>query len=343
MAAGRLLPGPSLAAVGGMPLATTIRRTAHAGLAAVEIRHGGQRLVAVHEVGPRIAWYGRDGGDNLLYWDERGEHARGAWSLRGGHRLWVTRPGADESEETYGSDDAPCTVTVRGAVVTLTAPPDRQRIERSLRITPAGGGFALEHRLRNAGDMLWSGGAWALTCTRPRAGTRYGVPLGAPDGWDVVHLVVPRRWGGGHSSMVADPQIAFHEHAIGLRPRGIETKRMLRCRPSMLGMSDPRAGVAFVKRSRFDGDGCYPLACNLAFYVGPRSFMVELETMSPQRVLAPGALLVHDERWTLGPLVDWRDPAAVAALVATDAGPVSRRLPASSSSWQGGRRSRPSR
>ena len=45
----------------------------------------------------------------------------------------------------------------------------------------------------------------------------------------------------------------------------------------------------------------YPLGTNIAVYLGPASFMVELETMSPIVTLVPGASLRHVEHWTFGP------------------------------------------
>lgn len=291
-----------------------IRELEHEGHAAIELSDARTRTIVVHDVGPRIAWFGPRRGDNLLFWDRAEAHTRGAWRLHGGHRLWVTRPGADESEETYAADERPCTVRVRGDRVTVAAPPDPQRLIRSMTIRPIAGGVAIDHAITNAGDMLWAGGAWALTCTRPRAGTRYGVPLGAPEPWDVVTIAIPRTWGGGHTSRADDPQIRVREHAIVLRPRGVETKRMIRAAPGVIGMTDPRAGVSLIVRAAFDRDAQYPLASNLAFYVGPGNFMVELETMSGQRTLRPGETLIHRETWTLARPIDWDDPASVARL-----------------------------
>jgi hypothetical protein len=282
-----------------------IREIEHEGHAAVELVHRRMRIVLVHDVGPRIAWFGRAGGDNLLYWDRDTTHGRGPWRLHGGHRLWVTRPGADVSEETYAADERPCRVRMRRDRVVAAAPPDSQRLIRAITIRPIADGFAIDHAITNAGDMLWAGGAWALTCTRPRAGTTYGVPLGPPSGWDVVTIVIPRRWGGGHTARADDPQIRVREHAILLAPRGVETKRMIRATPGAIAMSDPRRDAGFVVRARFDPHATYPLGANLAFYVAPGNLMVEMETMSGQRTLAPGETLIHRETWTLGRAIAW--------------------------------------
>ncbi|MBA3541999.1 MAG: hypothetical protein H0T79_20455 [Deltaproteobacteria bacterium] len=278
-----------------------VRDVEHLGLAAIELVERGTRLVLVHAVGPRIAWFGRARADNLLFWDLAGEHRRGAWQLRGGHRLWLTRPGADESDETYLPDNAPCRVRRTTTAVTATAP-IVGGLERSLAIDWSRDAWMIIHRIRNASELLWSGGIWALTCTEPRRGTEYRIPLGGgPPAWDVTTIVVPRRWGGTHTSRVDDPQIELTDDAVVVRPQGarsLEAKRMILAPRGTLEMIDPTRGT-FSKTAAYDRTRRYPLDTNVACYVGPRSFMVELETMGPLVTLAPGESLTHVERWAL--------------------------------------------
>ncbi|HWO19084.1 MAG TPA: hypothetical protein VNO30_09910, partial [Kofleriaceae bacterium] len=267
-----------------------IREIEHEGHRGVELLDGlGARMVVLSSIGPRIAWFGRAERDNLLYWDAAGEHRRGAWRLYGGHRLWVTRPLADESEEIYDPDNAPSRVEELEDGVRITSPPSALALERTLTIRAQGGAWTVEHRLRNVGDLLWSGGAWALTCTRPSEDTVYRIPLGGgPPGWDVTTIVIPTRWGGGHTSRLDDPQITMTADAMEIRARDDEAKRMVLAPRGRLEMRDPARGV-FCKHAAYEPDGAYPLGTNLAVYVGPRRFMVELETMSPLRTLPPGA------------------------------------------------------
>jgi hypothetical protein len=276
-----------------------VRDIEHAGYAALELVARGTRLVVVHAIGPLIAWFGRVGGANLLFWDDRGEHRRGDWRLYGGHRLWTTRPGADEAEDSYAPDNEPCVVrrVKDGAIVTARSA--LTRVEKSLALRWRDGEWMIEHRIRNTSVMLWSGGAWALTCTRPRKATRYRIPLdgGNPE-WDVLTMVIPRRWGGNHTSRVADPQVILGEHTLDIRPRGVETKRMLFAPLGTLEMIDPEDGQ-FGKTAAVIRGGSYPLATNVAFYIGAKNFMVELETMSPVVTLAPGEMITHVERWRL--------------------------------------------
>lgn len=273
----------------------------HGGLAATEIVAHGTRLVLVHGVGPRIAWFGAQGGENLLFWDDAGVHTRGAWRLRGGHRLWITRPGADESEETYAPDNTACVVREVPRGIAATAPPDVSQIEKTITVRARATGWSVEHRLRNVGDMLWSGGAWALTCTLPTRATRYHIPVGDPvRPWDVFTMVIPRRWGGTHQSRLADPQFELRDSELVFQALGDEAKRMVFAAPGMLIMRDAVRGQ-LTKRARTRPGAAYPLATNLAVYLGPAAFMVELETMSPSVTLEPGQSLRHVEYWTFEP------------------------------------------
>jgi hypothetical protein len=278
-----------------------IQAVEHAGLAAIELIEHRTRLVIVHAIGPRIAWFGARGRGNLLFWDDAGEHTRGPWRLYGGHRLWTTRPDADESEEAYEPDNAPCRVRELADGVAITAPPDRSQIEKTIAVRARASEWSIEHRLRNVGDMLWSGGAWSLTCTLPRRRTRYQIPLGATgERWDLFTMVIPRRWGKTHTSRIADPQFQLGDDELVIRARGDEAKRMVFAPQGTLQMRDPDRGE-LTKRAEPVPGARYPLGTNVAVYLGPARFMVELETMSPLVKLAPGASLRHVEHWTFRP------------------------------------------
>lgn len=263
-----------------------------------ELRSGDTRMVIATAPAPRIAWFGFADGDNFLFWDHAREHRRGAWELLGGHRMWVTRPGADESEEIYLAEAEATATPIEGGL-TVTAPATALGIEKSFSITAQAGVWQIEHRVRNAGELLWSGGIWALTCTVPARNSVYRIPLGGgPAGWDSTTIVIPTKWGGDHTSRLDDPQIVLERDAMRIEPSGEEGKRMVLAPQGVLEMTDPSRGT-FRKHASFDPEGSYPLGTNLAVYLGPRRFMVELESMGPARTLAPGATLVHRETWTL--------------------------------------------
>ena len=280
-----------------------VRRLTFQGDKAVELRTRALRLVVVTARGPRIAFLGVPGGENLLLWSPR-KYRRGAWDLMGGHRLWTARPGADESEETYRPDNGPSDVVLERGGFVVAAPVDPEtRLRRGLRVRAlALDRVEIEHFAVNAGDMLWSGGLWALTCTKPSATSTYVTPLGDGSAWDYATIVAFHTWGGGHGGHgYDDPQFAFTRDQLVLRPSGRENKRMLKADAGILALHDPVRDVLFAKHARFDPAGNYPLGTNLALYVGPDNFMVEMETMGPALTLKPGETVGHRETWVLRP------------------------------------------
>jgi len=84
-----------------------------------------------------------------------------------------------------------------------------------------------------------------------------------------------------------------------IEPRGIENKRMLQAHPGIIAMSDPVNDVTFAKKVEFKRAGQYPLNTNMAFYIGPENFMVEMETMGPEETIKPGEDIIHRETWLL--------------------------------------------
>jgi hypothetical protein len=285
-----------------------IKETEFDGLAAVELTTAKARLIAVTGMGPRIAHFGARNGRNLLFWDHARKYHRGKWHLKGGHRVWATRPMADESEETYLDDNEPCALRilrdgfeVRGA----THPVFRIRKSIVVRVL-ADDTLSVENRITNDSEMVWSGGVWGLTCTVPKGNTSYGIPLGGGGEWDVFSLVIPRRWGGGQQSLVNDPAVSFTENCLILRPKGRISKRMVQAPQGMVGMTDPSEGLSFIKKAPYVHGADYPLNCNIAYYVGKANFMVEMETMGPDQPVLPGGTISGKETWMLRKPVDWR-------------------------------------
>lgn len=301
-----------------------VRAITHDGVSAVELTTSALRLVAVTGFGPRLAWFGRPGGDNLLFWDDvaKPKYVREApgkdWKLRGGHRLWVHAGSAgDENETTYRNDDAPATSEVRADGFTVRAaydPETRTRRSVSVRIL-AENRLELVHEIANEGDMLVGAGAWCLTCTRPGPGTRYVIPLGDGTEWDTTTITSFRCWAGHGTRSFREEQFAFADDAYVLTPKGQETKRMIRTPRGVIAMTDSERKLTFAIRAGFDPEAAYPLGHNIATYVGPANFMVEMETMGAIQTIKPGQRLSYRQEWQLIPqAVDPTGAAVLAAL-----------------------------
>lgn len=284
-----------------MKFKPVLQRTKFRGLAAVELTTPQVRLVAVHGKGPRIAFWGRNGGENLLLW-QPGKYVRKQWDLMGGHRLWISRPGADEAEETYSPDHKPAAVELDSNSFTVTAPVDPVLLtQRGITIRALSADrVELEHFVTNRSSMLWSGGVWAVTSTLPSKGTRYTVPLGDGSAWDYATIVAIRKWGDNQGAKVFDdPQFSLSTEAFHLEPGGVESKRMLKADAGVLGMYVPAQKLVFAKRAPYEPNAAYPLGTNVALYTGTNCFMAEMETMGPAVTLKPGQTLRHTEQWVL--------------------------------------------
>jgi hypothetical protein len=277
-----------------------IARTDFHGVDAIELTTEALRLVVVTGFGPRIAHLSPPDGENMLLWDTDGKYVRGDWNLRGGHRVWATRPLADECEDTYAADNNACTVEEHADGFTVTSAVDpTNRTQRGITVrVSAFNRLTVDNFLINTSEMLYSCGLWALTCTLPGDGVRYFVPLGDGSAWDACRIVLFRTW-GGHDGGFADDQFEITDELFTINPAGRENKRMLMAQRGLMALSDPGRGVTFTKQIAHDPAGRYPMDSNMAFYVGPDNFMVEMETMGPEKTVPPGASIHHEEVWTL--------------------------------------------
>ena len=250
------------------------------GLDALTFCQGQWRITAVSEMGPRIAFLGED--ENLLYWRKDGM-VRGDWRLHGGHRVWLTRPMADESEDTYLSDNAPCAVRLDGDILTLTAPAHPvHRLERGFTIEPLEEGrFRVTSFVKNTGELIYSGGVWAPTCVVPD-GRELRIPLGQEGtSWDLVKVVIPRVF-AGNTLALDDPQVRFEQNDLVLRPAGKVCKRCAWAPQGRVELHWPP----------LDG-------CNVAVFAGEGNWMAELETYGPEQPILPGQTVAHTEIWEL--------------------------------------------
>jgi hypothetical protein len=271
------------------------------GIESVEIITNKIRMVIVREYGPRIAFFGTVDGDNLLYWDADGIKY-GDWKLYGGHRVWITRPGADESEDAYLADNDRCEVEIRENGVTITAPPHPiMKIQRGIDVEVVGEDeLQVTNFIRNTGSMLYSGGVWSPTCTNPEGGKIYGIPLGDDSlTWDIVKIIIPRRF-AGNTVKIDDPQITFNSSYMIINPTGVVTKRAVYAPKGKIAMTWPEKNLSFIKSSTCKRDGNYPLdGCNVAVFVGNDNFMVEMETFGEEQTLLPNETMKNIENWKL--------------------------------------------
>ncbi len=268
------------------------------GFDAVEISTPVLKAVLIYEIGPRIAFFGKADAENLLYWDKNAV-TRNEWKLYGGHRVWMTRPMADESEDTYLSDNTRCSLELSERKVVATAPAHPVNgLEKGIEVEIISETqLRVRNFIKNSGSLIYSGGVWSPTCVNPN-GKQIVIPLGDDDSsWDVVRIVIPRVFAGNRTTL-EDDQAVFIGNDLVVSPKGRTLKRCC-CAPKgkVLLKCD---NYIFEKYSPYNKLLRYPFeGCNVACFVGKDNFMAELETFGGESDIAPGTTIDNTEFWSI--------------------------------------------
>lgn len=273
-----------------------IEKTTFHGWNAFNLSAGRARLTLPVEVGPRVLSCTLGESANLfaLLPDQLGGRGEKDWCIRGGHRFWHS---PEHPERTYAPDNEPVAVeqTANGRGLSL-----RQGIEtgtgmaKTLVVEAIGDEtFRVTHTL--ASDGLWpvECSAWALSVMRTGG---YAVvpflPLGQhPRDLLPAAAIVP--WTYTDFSL---PCWQFRTGRLGIdTTQGrVPQKVGLTAYPGWAAYW--LDGVTFVKCAALQAGARYPdLGC--AFETFCCDWMIELETLSPLRVLNPGESLTHVEYW----------------------------------------------
>jgi len=283
-------------------------------------------LIITLDVGPRILRYAFPGEKNVFV--EIPKQLGGAgekdWQIRGGHRFWT----APEGGHSYAADNEPVTCQrLSDTAVEIVQPAHAGfKFQKTLRVELLPGEVVrVTHLLTNAGATSLDLSPWALSVMAPGGVALIPQPeLGAhPSEWPAGSTVnveedyLPNRelvlW---PFTNLADGRYTFSKHFLRLawRPELSATK---------LGMKLPTGWVAyqngesvFAKHFTYDPAQPYPdRGVNFEIFTNPD--ILELESLAPSTMLAPGASSTHVEHWVLRKSsADLRDEQAAKAFFA---------------------------
>lgn len=264
----------------------------------VRLSNGIIELLVTTDVGPRVIRCGFVGGDNEFaeYEEWLGKSGGAEWRNYGGHRLWHA---PEHPVRTYAPDNDPVTVEDHGAFVRFIQPVEASTgIQKEMDITVASAAARVRvvHRLRNTN--LWGVelAPWALSVMAP-GGTAI-IPLpprgshGAkllPSGtlvlWPYTDLADPRwTWGTHYVLLRQDPQATTPQKIGTMAHKG--------------WIAYARKGHLFVVHITQQPERPYPdWGSAVESFTNGR--MLEIETLGPLEVVAPGAAVEHVEEWSL--------------------------------------------
>lgn len=266
----------------------------------IEISNGDVRLIVSTEFGPRILFYGYDGGDNILGWHPHAsvETAIGTWRPYGGHRLWVA---PENMPLSYDPDNGPVEYEKKGGLsATFRSNAGRGypvHKEISISLADSGTAVTIDHRLTNRGENPLEIAAWGLTIMRP--GGTVVVPNEPLTGYNADNLLPIRTIAVWPYTDFTDPRWSFEKDSIRLAVdenfKGAQKFGVL----NRQGWATYECnGLRFTKKTEFVDGPVYPdMNSNFEFYTD--GGFVEIETLSPLHTLEPGAFLTHMEHWEL--------------------------------------------
>ncbi len=274
------------------------------------ISNGEVEVIITSDIGPRIMRYAFTGGQNVFkeFTETLGKSGEEKWQLRGGHRIWAA---PEDAVKTYAPDNGPVHVLIKGAVLEATEPVEPLTgLEKQItvKMSAAGSGVEVLHRIRNTTKKSMDLAAWALSMMA--------------QGGVGIHGFPPR---GTHPEMLAPTNPLVMWAFTDLTDKRWQfTKKYLILRqdpnnhgqPQKLGSFNPHTWSAyllgsdlFIKRVEADPKRTYP-DLGASFETFTNADFLEQETLGPMTKLAPGASLEHTERWTLHKNVhirEWND------------------------------------
>ena len=276
------------------------------------------------DVGPRIIWFGFNGGENLLCTDlDRDtsiedpslEEAYGDGSVYhfyGGHRLW-TSPEDDIKSHYPDNDPVKWEQTETGAVFT----PPRQRhnhVQHQMELSfGIGATLQILHRITNVGKEAQTFAPWAITQMAP--GGVAIIPQAAAETGLLANRVMP-VW---PYTNLADSRVYFGDRYITLQQDPFNHRAFKIGTNNEAGWAVYlNQSIAFIKKfAPWQANGIYPdFGVNFETYTG--NYFLELESLGELCEVQPGATVTHEEQWDLkliGMLPCARNESSVDTLV----------------------------
>jgi hypothetical protein len=282
----------------------------YAGYDCIKLENDALALWVTQSVGPRIIGLAWQGGVNLFAElpDETVDcPGVGAFSFRGGHRLWHA---PEDPRRTYIPDDTPITATDTENGILVAQPVEAQTgIQKSLTITLSDqdARVVVDHTLRNLGRWSVELAPWAITQLKP-GGVAILPQATAPA--DKYGLLPNRHIALWPYTQINSPHIRWGDRYVF-----VEAK--MRSGALKIGFPNPAGWMGyviedtlFVKHAAHQPDAVYfDRGSSSECYCNPR--FLELETLGPRTNLVPGESVTHRETWTLYSGVSFRPDEVV--------------------------------
>ncbi len=278
----------------------------------MRLTNGDAELVVTTSVGPRIIYYGVNGGPNVfaVLAETRGQSGGDTWQPYGGHRLWHA---PEVKPRSYFPDtEAYGTPVMEGDTLRLTHPTESTTgIQKEMRVSlaPSGPAVKVEHILTNHNVWPVTLSAWALSIVAPGGKVVLPqepfvshddelVPARPLVLWKFTDMADPRwRWGTKYLTLTPQEDLGMSQKVGLYNAQGWGAH--LANEQAFVVRIDPAPG----------GPSVLPdMGCNFETFA--KGLFQELETLGPLTTLEPGQSTSHIEYWYLEKLASPADTDA---------------------------------
>lgn len=255
-------------------------------------------LIVTTDIGPRIIRFGFVGQQNEFaeFADMMGKTGGDEWRIYGGHRLWHA---PEAQPRSYIPDNQPITIEQHDNFVRLIQPTETTtgiQKEIDIYLSPDRAHVRVIHRMYNRG--LWDVelSPWALSVMAPSGKAIIPLPPRGSHEENLLPTSILAIW---VFTDLSEPRWTLGRQYVILRQ---DTSK---AQPQKIGVmvTDGWAayfnkGHVFVKTFDFRSGAVYPdFGCSVESFTNEA--FLELETLGPLTVLAPGESVEHLENWSL--------------------------------------------
>lgn len=277
----------------------------------------GVEMIVTADVGPRIVFWGRENGKNLLklFENQLGRKNDEAWLLYGGHRLWAA---PEDPHLSYLPDNQAVLVEIDNADGSLSfiRPADASGLERKLSILPvhqnqnddsrlscldfemkALGSFIVRNEIINRSQEAIRTASWGITSFAP--GGLGFMPL-EKNSDPKLALQANNRLNLWDYSSLADPAYQWKEDRLEIQQTKAQSKQKIgswAAKPWLAYCLDNLLSLIHLPMEQERSENFPDQGSNIEIYFNQD--MLELETLSPWKCLQAGESVWHDEIWTL--------------------------------------------
>lgn len=268
----------------------------------VNISNGSVELKVTTDIGPRIIFFGKCGGENIMFEDEKdainkgGEFFdtnlpnKGNWHIYGGHRLWKS----PEDMATYYPDNSPVEVEILADGAVFTSETEITiKLQKSIKITMNDKNeVELVHSFKNCGDVATSKiSLWTLNVLDKGAVTTLNLST------EDTGFLANRNLVYWSYSDINDSRFQRFQDKVVITWKNIE--RAFKVGSTITTPVEVvTKGLLFTVQGQYDECGEYPDFCsNVEVYTN--NHMMEVETISSLASIGAGQSKTHVEQWSL--------------------------------------------